>query len=189
MARIISLDALIPLLEGERTRTPGASLWLASATQLVVGNYPVPSAELDFGDEKFQPHRLVTDTPELVAPEPPPASEEGGRRTGSYSISVLGKTVRCNNLRNLLKASLNVIEDARPGTLEKLQLHKPRSKRVVSQNRTDLYDVPRPPTFSAELRTGWFFSTNNSAPEVIGYIKRAAKLAGLGPSEFKLEMA
>ena len=61
------------------------------------------------------------------------------RRSGRYSFELLGKHAEFGSLHELLGGALRDIEAARPGTLEKLSHIKPRSKRIVAQDKKLLF--------------------------------------------------
>jgi hypothetical protein len=86
---------------------------------------------------------------------------------------------RLGSATQMLIEGLNLIEEARPGTLEKLSQRKKQSKRPVAKTRAALYDVEHPDTHSAQLKNGWFVATNNKAAEARGVLRRAVELAGL----------
>jgi len=103
-----------------------------------------------------------------------------GRRSGTYSIEVKDKRVECSSLKEGLATALREIEKIRPGTLEALSLIKPRSKRIVARNPSDLFDQPElSEKYAEQLSDGWWYGTNNSAQETTAWLKRACQIAKL----------
>jgi hypothetical protein len=79
-----------------------------------------------------------------------------------------------------LKGGLLAIEDHHPGMLAELTKHKARTKRIVAQKASDLFEDPQlVKQFSAQLKPGWYYGTNNSAQETKSWLARACEIAGL----------
>ena len=95
-------------------------------------------------------------------------------------MEIQGNRIECGSLKDLLAESLKAIEAAQAGTLEKLSHIKPRSKRIVAHDKKALFDAEHlSEEFGAKLINGWWYGTNNSAPETNTWIERACGCAGL----------
>jgi hypothetical protein len=102
------------------------------------------------------------------------------RITGSYWVEINGSKTECRSLKELLVASLRLLEQKRPGTLEKLSFLKKRTKRIVSLRRESLFDKKHlSQNYSENLMDGWWVGTNNSSDETQAWIERATECAGL----------
>jgi hypothetical protein len=155
-----------------------------SPSRLVLGADPLqPSLAIDLSLEKvgkYQPddaleisnHSSVSSVPSLGA-------SRITRRTGDYWFEIKGRRTDCGSLRQLLAQGLCALEEARPGTLEKLSHIKPRSRRIVARDPNALFDKERLVRYAARLMNGWWFGTNNSADETNVWLERACSCAGL----------
>jgi hypothetical protein len=156
---------------------------------------------LALGRDPLQPTHMIDLFQERVGPfnpaeiaatlEQPSASLPGGqptqvpavkaiRRTGNYWVEIKGRRTDCYSLKELLAAGLRVLEEDRPGTLEKLSHIKPRSRRIVAPDPKHLFDKPHLAKRYAEpLMDGWWYGTNNSALETNSWLERACSIAEL----------
>ncbi|HEX8232357.1 MAG TPA: hypothetical protein VF559_03290 [Caulobacteraceae bacterium] len=185
MAQLMSASRLSSLVTEALRTDKDAAVWLSGSGEVLFGRFPSPTARLDFGNERLE-RVAVSSKPSPITPATP---DEGGRKTGDFAISVRGQSYGYPNLRQLLAGALRLLEDMSPGTLERLENHKPRSKRVVARKKDALYDNPKlVEKFSIELKPGWYMSTNNSAAEVKRYLELAASHAGLKPGEYSIRM-
>ena len=93
-------------------------------------------------------------------------------------------------MRDLLAGGLRALQEARPGTLEKLSHIKPRSRRIVARHPKDLFDKDHlAQEYAVKLSDGWYYGTNNSAQETNAWLERASSCAGLKwGAEFKTNM-
>jgi hypothetical protein len=185
----VSISKLIDLLNNA---DPRKSMYLRvlSSTRLAVGADPLnPSVVIDLAKEKIAP---FAEEP-LKAPEPALAANGGStakpddvagwrssRRGGEYWFELNGKRSEFHALRDLLAGGLRALEEARPGTLEKLSHIKPRSRHIVARDAKDLFDKDHlAKHYAAKLCDGWYYGTNNSANETNTWLERASSCAGL----------
>ncbi|WP_035695030.1 hypothetical protein [Bradyrhizobium liaoningense] len=177
----VSFISALKLVELLKTANKGGGMFVrvASGNRLALGNDPMqPTVSIDLSREQISPFS------ETKAPVPEPTIEgpigKASRRSGNYWVEVQGNRIDCSSLRDLLAEGLKAIEVAQPGTLEKLALIKPRSKRIVSHDKKALFDAEHlSEEFGAKLIDGWWYGTNNSAPETNTWIERACECAGL----------
>lgn len=143
--------------------------------RLGVGTDPLrPSYAIDFGSERAIALGLE-DRPVLEVQLDPQA-----QRQGAYELEVRGKVIRASSLKEILRHGLLAFETIAPGTLEKLSLIKPRSKRIVARERAELFEKAYLVSdFSEQLNSEWWFGTNNSAQETSAWLERAALCAGM----------
>jgi len=183
VAVIARAEALASVLE----LGPGAfgpQVWLDPDHGLVAGVFPSPMARFDFASETAIPLSCTepADHPTGQASTPKrPVSllHEAKRVVQICEIETRDAVYRLGSATQMLIEGLNLIEEARPGTLEKLSHRKKQSKRPVAKTRAALYDVEHPDTHSAQLTNGWFVATNNKAAEARGVLRQAVELAGL----------
>jgi len=102
------------------------------------------------------------------------------RSSGTYWFEFKGQRTEFGSLKDLLSGGLRALEEARPGTLEKLSQIKPRSKRVVARDSKQLFDKEHlAEQFSERLADGWWYGTNNSKFETEAWLARACACSGL----------
>ncbi|MGH6922505.1 MAG: hypothetical protein ACRED5_01935 [Propylenella sp.] len=164
-----------------------------SSTQLALGADPLePTSVIDLSRE-----RVIPFTPESGIPataQVPPSDGQTKlrvtRRSGQYWYEIDGARHECRSLRELLSGSLRAIELKRPGTLDKLAHIKPRSKRIVALEPSALFDEPHlADKYGERLVNGWWYGTNNSAPETVAWLQRACSCGGLTwNSDFKTSL-
>ena len=137
-------------------------------------------------DGPFGPGRVIDIRSERVddlAPKDVVASlseAAGVRASGSFWVEVEGRRIGCKSIKTLLLTALDMIEKARPGTLEKLSRAKKRTKRIVAREKRDLFDTQHlSEQFSEKIAGGWWVGINNSKAEVIAWLRLAAFHAGL----------
>jgi len=174
MAQVSSVVKFARAFEAVASSHPNYSVWL-DGQSLEAGPYPTAALWFDFAGEK-----IVGESP--TPPKEPEIALDTvvGRFTGDVWLTLFGQTRRYPSKKALLFGALKAIEETRPGTLLKLEAHKPRTKRVVARKPERLYeDQALVKKFSAELMPGWYVATNNSTQEVQSYIRKAAELAGL----------
>jgi hypothetical protein len=156
-----------------------------------VGADPLnPSVVIDLAKEKVVP---FAEEPFKTPPEPAVAANGGSslkpdgvpgwrpsRRGGEYWFELNAKRSEFHALRDLLAGGLRALEEARPGTLEKLSHIKPRSRHIVARDAKDLFDKDHlAKHYAAKLCDGWYYGTNNSANETNTWLERACSCAGL----------
>ncbi len=102
------------------------------------------------------------------------------RKSGKYFFDFFGQTREVNSLKELLAEGLLALENACPGTIEKLSQVKKNTKRIVSRLPSDLFDTPGlSEKYSQKLSDGWWFGTNNSAQETKAWLERACNCANV----------
>jgi len=164
----------------------GAHVWIDSASRMIVGDFPQAIMFFDFTREAFMP----------LPNESGPAAMEK-KQAGKKRVSLLNLAPRVTQIFEIetdvaihevgsateaLVRGLDIIEDKRPGTHLELAKEKKRTKRMVAQEREQLYDHPHPPEHSRKLKSGFWVATNNKADEAISYLKKAADMAGMTES-------
>lgn len=175
MARISMANGLQSALGALTRDHPQITVWIANE-RLLAGRFPVGDFEYDFSAEEFAP--LGTLAPPPV--EPRNLDRVIGRKTGNLSFRLLDSVTRYESWKALLIGGLRQLETARPGALDALESYHPRSKRAVARRPELLYDNRQQvEKFSAELMPGWYVATNNSRPEVLKYLRKAAEGVGL----------
>ncbi|MBI1408062.1 MAG: hypothetical protein GC145_18265 [Caulobacter sp.] len=175
MARVAKISNAAAAMTSLAADHPSFTVWIVQDRWLA-GNYPVARFEFDFGLERLT--RLDGD--EIVSAPAVHFDQVAGRRTGSVFFELLGSRTEFKSWKAAWLGGMRQLEDARPGTLDKLASYRPRSKRPVARQPEDLYDNRKQAQqFSAELKPGWYAATNNSSDEVKRYLKKAAELAGL----------
>lgn len=109
---------------------------------------------------------------------------------GKYLLQSGDKVSEHSSLKQLLAAGLTQLEVSSPGTLQKLSAIKPRSKRIVARNRSDLFESDDlAAQYSERLNAEWWFGTNNSSQETNSWLRRGCELAGLSwGSEFNTSL-
>lgn len=181
MAVIARAEALASALELGRGEF-GPQVWLDPDHGLVAGVFPSPIARFDFASEMAIPLTSIG-LPDQSAGQPPKRHvsliHEAKRVVQICEIETRDAVYRFGSTTQMLIEGLNLIEEARPGTLEKLSQRKKQSKRPVAKTRAALYDVEHPETHSAQLKTGWYVGTNNKAAEALGVLRQAVEIAGL----------
>jgi len=149
-----------------------------------------PTIAIDLAREVIQPfsqsqHKDPTPVRTQPTHETPKVIryDEGvrqSRRTGKYVFVFRGEPTNCGSLKDALAAGLRAIESYRPGTLDKLTIEMPRTKRIVARDRSKLFqNAELVENFSERLMEGWWFGTNNSKAEVCRWLDRACAHAGL----------
>jgi hypothetical protein len=189
---------------------PKLEMWLrvCNNSSLVVGPDPDnPTHMIDFAREK-----VISLPPEKPAESPStplirdagvgadrpsfnpeslyPGLPKHGRLTRPCSFELKGNQIPASSLRLLLMRALYCIEFDFPGTLGKLSKVKNNTKRIVSQDRKDLFEKQSlSDKYAAELGNGFYVGINNSQEEVISWLKKAAEIAGLTWGvDFKLSL-
>jgi hypothetical protein len=148
--------------------------------RLTLGTAPMTASHwIDFETETVLPIGSEVSLPRVAEfSEVSTRRSRLGRRSGAYWVEVKSKRIECSSLKEGLATALREIEAIRPGTLEALSLIKPRSKRIVSKERSGLFDQPDLSEKYAEpLVNGWWYGTNNSAQETTAWLMRACQIA------------
>ena len=182
MAVIARAKALASVLESGG-HAFGPQIWLDPDHGLVAGIFPSPMARFDFASETAVPllSSELADQPvgQALAPKRRVSLlHEAKRVVQICEIETQDTVYRLGSATQMLIHGLNLIEEARPGTLEKLSQRKKQSKRPVAKTRAGLYDVEHPESHSAQLKSGWYVGTNNKAAEARGVLRQAVEIAG-----------
>lgn len=181
MAVIARAEALASVLELGRGEF-GPQVWLDPDHGLVAGVFPSPMARFDFASEKAIPLISIEPSEQFSGQAPKrqiSLIHEAKRVVQICEIETRDAVYRLGSATQMLIEGLNLIEEVRPGTLEKLSQRKKQSKRPVAKTRAALYDVEHPETHSAQLKSGWYVGTNNKATEAQGVLRQAVEIAGL----------
>lgn len=166
----------------------GLVVSVISASRLALGKDPLhPTVAIDFSREAIAPYEPakaktngIADAAVARTQVEAPTVSRKPRRSGSYWFQLLGTRMEFGSLRDLLRASLLEIEKARPGSLEKLSHIRPRSKRIVANDKKLLFaDEAMSDEFGEQLGDGWWYGTNNSAQETRAWLERACSCAGV----------
>lgn len=181
MAIIARVEALASALELGST-TFGPQVWLDPEHGLVAGVFPSPAVKFDFASERAV--SLATEPRESVANSAAPKRmisllHEAKRVGQIYEIQTPDAIYRLGSATQMLVHGLDLIEAARPGTMDKLSTRKKQSKRPVAKTRAALYDVEHPDSHSVQLKCGWYAGTNNKAAEARNILRQAVELSGL----------
>ncbi|MGR3342267.1 MAG: hypothetical protein ACU0DI_03430 [Paracoccaceae bacterium] len=180
---LISLSASFSLETSKLDVSKNPHVWIDSDVGLLFGTFPDARFSYDFGiDELVKIEEKVSSEP--LEPEQNTKAEisliyQAKRITDIYEIETRESIYRVGSAIQALVVGLELIEELVPGTLEKLSKQKGRSKRPVSKERDQLYDMKSQMDKSERLKNGYWVATNNKASESIGYVRRAAQLAGL----------
>jgi hypothetical protein len=187
----IPRSKLVELLTGEET-SGDTYVRVLTSSRLALGADPLhPAHVIDFWKERVSPYDASEGTTSPERPNTPPAVTEHAqptnisnpkltRRGGSYWGELNGNRRNYGSLKELLADNLRLLEGIKPGTLEGLSQIRPRSKRIVARDPEHLFnnrDLAR--KYSEQLSNGWWYGTNNSAPETETWLQRACALAGL----------
>ncbi|WP_372619571.1 hypothetical protein [Falsiroseomonas sp.] len=182
MAALIPTPKLRDLL-GQADPTGAMNARLVSSTRIgIAAGLEAPKIFIDLptetlvrattGEEQAQ-YVTLTETAPTEAPR-------SARRSGHFTVRVLDKQATETSLKSALQKILRLIEEVRPGTLQKLAASKGRTKRIVARNRQDLFKDPKlAAKFATPLMDGWWVGTNNSTKEVENWVRLACNHAGL----------
>ncbi len=157
-----------------------------SSTRLALGKDPMqPTWTIDLSKEHIVPYEPSrpngAESPiENKVSIRQTSETRATRRSGDYWFELLGQRSDFPSLREMLRAALLGLEEARAGTLDKLSLIKPRSKRIVAREKRLLFsNDAQVDEYAEQLGNGWWFGTNNSAQETNAWLERACSCAGL----------
>jgi hypothetical protein len=183
MAVIARAQALASALSADADPF-GPQVWLDIDHGLVAGVFPNATVRFDFAKEAVM--RLSSSN--AGQPKPSPGARpkrqisllHEAKRVGQrYEIETDDTIYKLGSATHVLIHGLELVEKARPGTIEKLSARKKQSKRPVAKARADLYDVKHPDAHSHRLTNGWYVATNNKADESLGVLRQAVEVAGL----------
>ncbi len=154
-----------------------------SGDRLAVGISPLlPTSIIDLSGETVRPFSEV-DRLTIDPPKPAPSGAAGtrlARKTGRYGLAFKGEITETGSLKELLAEGLRKIEACVPGTLNKLTMLKPRTKRIVARDPRALFDQAElAEKYGERLMDGWWYGTNNSADETLTWLRRACEYASL----------
>jgi hypothetical protein len=176
MASFLKSTKLIDLLQHADPKGEMAVLVLADG-RLGLGTDPLkPVIAIDLGAEQLAGLSSTLRVETAIIKENRPVTTSYGQ----YQFEIRGHVIRANSLKDILRHALLALERITPGTLDKLSMIKPRSKRIVSRDRSKLFDTAKlTGGFSEQLDNEWWFGTNNSAQETKAWLERAARCAEL----------
>ena len=187
MAVVISASKLAELLSSI-DENDNMYVRVLTESRLAVGADPDrPTLMVDLSKEKIGPyHRPQGDPLDAPLTNGPQAPLGNGtvlrsrRRSGDYSLEIRGRRQNCGSLKELLAVSLTALEEAIPGTLDKLSRVKGRSRHIVAREPSLLFSKRHlSEKYAEQLAPGWWYGTNNSAEQTQVWLKRACKLSGL----------
>jgi hypothetical protein len=172
----MSTTKLIELLSREAEQGK-AFVQVNAEGNVVLGPDPYqPTAMIDFRDEVVRP---LQQAKAAVRAAPTPVARHP-RQSGKYLVDVKGTTTVCHSLHEALAVGLRALEAQRPGSLERLSQVKPRTKRIVAREPSDLFDdQDLVENYARELMPGWWYGANNSAAETRSWLQRGCELAQL----------
>ena len=111
--------------------------------------------------------------PEPGPPEPPQISRIVG-------FVIRGERVETRSARETLAALIVKFDRGNPAFMERFYVAATtRSRRLVSRNRSDLYDKPHLVEHAMKLENGWWLGTNLSQNQIRSHIKTACSVAGI----------
>ena len=157
----------------------GASVvWVYSENQLALGNDPFnPTYIVELGAEALRP---VAPNDALPPPTVPTPRGRPRRDYMRYFVAIRGERMNSSSLKELLSDALLGIEEVSPGTLDELTKVKPRTKRIVARDPSNLCEQKElVKQYAAKLTDGWWYGTNNNLEETLTWIQRAAKISAL----------
>jgi len=178
----IQSSALIDLVKSADPKG-NMQVRVLTATQLAIGADPLnPTSIIDFSKEAVRPFKLIAGK----EPEPPVeggharTAQKASRQTGRYLLDFKGITTECRSLKEMLAQGLMALEAHQRGVLQKLSAIKPRTKRIVAREPSQLFDQTElSDKYAEQLMAGWWYGTNNSADETRTWLQRGAEIAGL----------
>ena len=125
------------------------------------------------------------------------APPTANRRTGRFTIELLGERSEAHSLRDAYVLSLQLLSARYPGFLDGLSRKETRARRIVARRKEDLYkNNPRlADDFAMRLSDGWWVDTNLSRPQCESRLETACEVAGLrfgkdltvGPTEREVQ--
>jgi hypothetical protein len=154
-----------------------------SSDRLAVGISPLlPTSIIDLSSETVRAFSEA-DGVTVHSPKPNPPVATGSRlarKSGRYGLNFKGEITETGSLKELLAEGLRKIEASAPGTLDKLTMLKPRTKRIVAREPRALFDQAElAEKYAERLMDGWWYGTNNSADETVTWLHRACGYASL----------
>jgi hypothetical protein len=155
---------------------------ILTSNQLAVGADPLnPSLVIDFTKEAVRPFKQDNAKEKPLEEKPAVThTQRTSRQTGRYLLDFMGSTTECRSLKELLGQGLRELEKYQPGLLKQLSAIKPRTKRIVAREPSQLFDQSDlSEKYADQLVDGWWYGTNNSADETRTWLKRGAELANL----------
>lgn len=161
---------------------PNFLMWVISGTQIGIGpTFLKPQFVMDLVAEAVLDIAAADVGTLPPAPHPTAAPATPSFEVGSrYHHTIKGKVVPSSSLKELLNNGLNSIEDLYPGTLKELSNRKARTRRIVAQKPSDLFDDQKlADKYAAPLRSGWFYGTNNNTQTTKDWLRAACQIAGL----------
>lgn len=104
------------------------------------------------------------------------------RQGGHYRISFIGRSFEAPSLKGCLREVLLAAEEEQPGFLARLARFQSRKgRRIVASRAHDLY--PNSPQLiqdhAERLKPGWWYDTNVSRKQCVGYFREIGRVADL----------
>jgi hypothetical protein len=149
----------------------GHQAWISSDREICLGRkVGEPDYVIDFGSEKLIPVK------EEAGPVSNPL-EVAGRRSGEFRLKILGREFLLGNLKGVVKTALLQFHSRDDAFLKRMKEVCPRTKRIVSDDKHDLFSDQRLSRKYAEpLIDGWWYGANNSEAEVRAWLQRMCEL-------------
>ena len=106
-------------------------------------------------------------------PKPPPMSRIVG-------FVIRGERVETRSARETLAALIVKFDREDPAFMEKFYVAaSTRSRRLVSRNRSDLYNKSHLAEHAMKLENGWWMGTNLSQQQIRSHIRTACRVSGI----------
>jgi len=110
-----------------------------------------------------------------------PAHAPRGRRTGSWTFTLLGEDFTEDSLKEAYRVCLCKIAERDSGFLERLAQVPSKSRRIIARNPEDIYRAnPRLAAKYAQRLDGtWWYDSNLSRLQMAQRLRTACTVAGL----------
>jgi hypothetical protein len=170
----VSTERLAQALQG----APSACVLVDPAGRLVCGESPLtPKLWFDFEAERFMP---LADDDQHGQTATVTESSDQGRTTGVYRVRIRNQERAYKSLKALLRDTVLRFADEDPEFLQRLETQKPYTRRLVSRDKSRLFDSAHlAKDFSEKLTEGWWINTNNSAAQTRSWLIVIANVARL----------
>ena len=109
------------------------------------------------------------------------AGDTKTRRTGLFTVELLGDNFNKYSLKDAYLLCLRLLSKLDPDFMENLSKKETRARRIVAQRKEDLYkNNPRlAEEFAVRLLEGWWVDTNLSRNQIQNRLKAACEVAGI----------
>ena len=113
-------------------------------------------------------------------PEPEPETPKQPQISRILGFEIKGERVKARSARETLAVLIVKFDRDDPEFMERFYVAATtRSRRLVSRNRSDLYDKPHLAEHAMKLKNGWWLGTNLSRNQIRSHIKTACSVAGI----------